>query len=253
MEPMLVWGVGAGFLGLILGSFLNALLFRYNTGRSILHGRSQCMQCGHTLRALDLVPVVSYVLLLGKCRYCSSRVSFQYPLVEAAAAVLAVLVYLKYQEPVLFSIALLAWLTLLFVLVYDLRHQIIPWGASGLLAALAFLHIVLTGSTLLAFLAGPILAAPLLFFSFISKGKWMGWGDGVLELSIGWLLGLSLGATAMLLAFWSGAAVGIALSLASKRYTMKSEVPFAPFLIFGAACAYFFHVDFFQTIPALFL
>ena len=80
----------------------------------------------------------------------------------------------------------------------------------------------------------------------------MGWGDGALQLGLGWLLGLTAGLTAFMLAFWAGAVVGILLMLFSARVTMKSEVPFAPFLIFGAACAYFLYVDFFPTLPALF-
>lgn len=81
----------------------------------------------------------------------------------------------------------------------------------------------------------------------------MGWGDGTLQLGLGWLLGLTAGLTAFVVAFWTGAVVGILLILFSKGVTMKSEVPLAPFLIFGAACAYFLHVDLFQTLPALFL
>jgi prepilin signal peptidase PulO-like enzyme (type II secretory pathway) len=83
----------------------------------------------------------------------------------------------------------------------------------------------------------------------------MGWGDSALELSLGWFLGLSLGLTAFMLAFWSGAFVGIVLLAASRLgffgYTIKSELPFAPFLVLGAALAYFFHVDFFSTISLL--
>ncbi len=243
----------AGLLGVILGSFLNALLFRYNTGRSVARGRSQCMHCGHTLFATDLVPLLSYLYLRGKCRYCLSRLSVQYPLVEAAAGVLSVLVFVRTPEALPFALGMVLWLTLLFIFVYDLRHKIIPWEASALVSAAALLVIFLTGPSWWALAAGPVLAAPLFGFSLVSGGRWMGWGDGILELGLGWMLGLTLGLTAFVLAFWSGALVGVLLMLISKRVTMKSEVPFAPFLIFGAACAYFLHVDFFQTLPALFL
>ena len=247
-------------LGLILGSFLNALLFRYNTGRSVMRGRSQCMRCGHRLAVLDLVPIFSFVCLRGKCRYCRSRLSWQYPLVEAASAALAVLVYLQRPELTQFALGLAVWLTLLFIVVYDLRHRVIPWSASVLLMVLA-LSFQLSASSFftlssnlqaLDLLAGPLLAAPLLLLSLVSHGRWMGWGDGALELGLGWLLGFTLGLTAFVLAFWIGAVVGILLMLFSKRVTIKSEVPFAPFLVLGAACAYFLHVDFFQTLSALF-
>jgi len=235
-------------LGLILGSFLNALLFRFNTGKSVLRGRSACMHCNTELRALDLVPVLSYVFLGGRCRYCKTRISWQYPLVETAAALLAVLIYIQNPDPLWFGYWLLVWLILLFVVVYDLRHKIIPWSASLSLMALAFVYALLLGTWW-----GIALGIPLLALSLISNGQWMGWGDGFLELSLGGLLGLTLGFTALMLAFWAGALVGIALLCLRGGVTMKTEVPFAPFLILGAAVAYFLHVDLFQTLPLLFL
>ena len=103
-----------------------------------------------------------------------------------------------------------------------------------------------------ALAAGPLLAAPLLFTSLISGGTWMGWGDGALELSLGWFLGLSAGLSALMLSFWIGAVVGILLLLVSRLgffgYTIKSEMPFAPFLVLGAALSHFFHVDFFSMV-----
>lgn len=243
--------IPVALLGAIFGSFLNALLFRYNTGRSIANGRSKCMRCGHTLGVGDLVPVLSYLFLKGRCRYCATRISVQYVLVELAAMVLAVAVYLKDPSPLAFSLGFATWLTLLFIVVYDLRHQIIPWSASITLAILALLSMSeFTGLTLLA---GPLLMLPLFLLSLVSGGRWMGWGDSALQLGLGWLLGLTAGLTALLIACWTGGVVGIMLAALSKRYTMKSEVPFAPFLIWGAACAYFFNVDLFPTLPALFL
>lgn len=239
--------------GLILGSFLNALLYRYNTGKSVMRGRSRCMHCGHTLHAQDLVPLLSYLFLRGKCRYCRSKVSLQYPLVEAAAAALAVALYMRNLEPLQFVLAFAIGYVLLFIVVYDLRHQIIPWSASGLLAVLSLMWVIVTGPSALAFAAGPLLALPLTLLSLISGGRWMGWGDGALELGIGWFLGLTMGLTALVLSFWIGAIVGIVLMGASRAYTMRSEVPFAPFLVLGAASAYFLHVDLFQALPALFL
>ncbi len=263
METYYILGIAAAALGAIVGSFLNALLFRYNTGRSVLHGRSHCMRCSHTLTALDLVPLLSFVALRGRCRYCDTRLSWQYPAVELAGALLAVGVYLKYDDPLLFAVGFLTWMTLLFIVVYDLKHQIIPWEASIALGVLALLHVGLSGFGVWAVAAGPLLAFPLLFISLVSGGRWMGWGDGILELGLGWMLGLSAGASAFMLAFWTGACVGVALlwysqRSASKRsagqggYTMESEVAFAPFLILGAGCAYFLNVDFFQTVAILF-
>lgn len=250
--------IGAGGLGIILGSFLNALLFRFNTGKSVLKGRSACMCCGHTLGAPDLVPLLSFIFLRGRCRHCRAKISRQYPTVEALAGLLAVLVYLQTGPTLWFAYWLSVWLVLLFIVVYDLRHFIIPWSASLALIALALVGVLLTmfgqpGGAAGEWWAGPALAAPLLLISLVSRGRWMGWGDGFLELSLGWLIGISAGLTALLLAFWAGALVGVVLLVMAKnRYTMRSEVPFAPFLILGCAAAYFLHVDLFPYLTILF-
>jgi leader peptidase (prepilin peptidase)/N-methyltransferase len=257
---LLLLEISAFLFGTILGSFLNALLFRFNTGRSVAQGRSRCMHCGHELGALDLVPIISYLALRGRCGYCGAKISPQYPAVELAAAILSLAVFLAHPEPAAYAFWVSVWMTLLFIVVYDLRHTVIPWSASGLLGLLALASLVISFNTqnififapdLWSLLAGPILALPLFLLSLVSRGRWMGWGDAPLELSIGWLLGLSQGATALMLAFWTGAAVGILLIVLKKGLTMRSELPFAPFLVVGALIAYFFHVDFFSSLPFL--
>ncbi len=261
MEIWLTAGVGAFVLGCILGSFLNAILFRFNTGRSALRGRSRCMRCGHTLHAVDLVPVFSYIFLRGRCRYCSARMSWQYPIVELMGGVLALwLGVFFWNSPLLYVYWLLVWFLVLFIVVYDLRHMIIPWSASLPLLALALGYIGVPYVTQsapavewLPLAAGPLLALPLFSISLISRGRWMGWADSLFELSLGWLVGLTQGLTALLLSIWVGAAVGIVVLVVSKRVTMKSEIPFAPFLALGAALVFFLHVDFFTTLPYLFL
>jgi leader peptidase (prepilin peptidase)/N-methyltransferase len=247
----IIFAVAAFCLGAILASFVNALSFRWGTGVSILNGRSRCMHCGHTLQALDLVPVFSWLALAGRCKYCGARISWQYPLVELTGALLSLGAYFVNPDPLSYALLLVILMTTLFITVYDIRHQIIPWGASLTLLALVFVDRIVTGGVFFSFIDGVILAAPLLLISFFSAGTWMGWGDGVLELSLGWLLGLTMGLTAFMFAFWSGAVVGIALLALRRGVTMKSEVPFAPFLILGAWAALLFHVDLFQALPAL--
>ncbi len=260
--------LAAGLFGAILGSFINALSFRFNTGTSILTGRSRCMSCNHQLAAWDLIPVVSYVLLRGRCRYCGAKISPQYPLVEVTGAGLSVGVAALHPVAAAYAFWLLVAMTLLFIVVYDMRHTIIPTSASVFLGVLALLSLFVQFGetfsvgvpTLSQILAGPLLALPLFLLSFVSGGRWMGWADSGLELSLGWLLGLSLGATALMVSFWIGAAVGVALMLSSrlvwrrgkKRLTMKSELPFAPFLVLGAVFVHFFHVDFFSSLTIFF-
>lgn len=279
-----IFAGGALVFGVILGSFLNALTFRYNTGESLwcaMGGRSRCMRCSTELGVLDLVPVVSWVYLSGRCRYCRGRISIQYPLVEIAAAFLSLGVYLKLFRdgaciiaetgcPEFFAMYifwLLVWMTILFLIVYDMRHMILPFGGLILLGVLGFLSLwfshALGGLVTPSFwqvLAGPLLAAPFVFLSAVSGGRWMGWGDGILALPLGWMLGITGGITALMLSFWIGAAVGIGLLAVqylreprgdslktglkesprgSRHLTLKSELPFGPFLAVGAAIVFF--------------
>jgi len=178
----------------------------------------------------------------------------QYPLVELAAALLSLCAYLMFPTSLAYAYWFVVWMVLLFVAVYDIRHQIIPWSCSGLLAFLALVGMY-TGMIPLewgSLIAGPVLALPLFLFFALSRGRWMGLGDSALELSLGWLLGLTLGLTAFVFAFWIGAVVGIAVVSMRRGVTMRSEVPFAPFLILGALVAFVTHVDLFTTLPLFF-
>jgi prepilin signal peptidase PulO-like enzyme (type II secretory pathway) len=231
--------------GAIIGSFLNAVSFRFNTGRT-LGGRSACMTCSATIRARDLIPIVSYLLLSGKCRACRARISLQYPLVELAAGAVATQCYRLFaDDTLLFSFSFLVWMLLLFIVVYDVRHTIIPDSCAFVLGIFGLVSIGLSeGGELSRLLAGPLLALPLFALSFFSKGRAMGWGDGKLMLGLGWFLGPLAGFTALLFSFWIGTVVSLVLLLAplysgKGRFTMKSEIPYAPFLIMGAAAAYF--------------
>jgi len=241
---MLLFAIVFFIFGTIIGSFLNVLVLRYNTGLSIVSGRSQCFVCGKTLRWYELVPLFSFIFLGGRCASCKSRISWQYPTVEAATGALFVLSFLKFGISPATMLYLCVSSILVAVSVYDFKHKIIPDGMVFLFdaAALLFFFLSHTGvaSAVLAapdFWAGPILFAFFAFFWLVSGGKWMGLGDAKLSLGVGWCLGLSGGVFAIMLAFWIGAAVSLfllgleRLNLSRFRLTMKSEVPFAPFII----------------------
>lgn len=254
-----LFSIAAILLGVISGSFLNALSFRFNTGVSVLRGRSFCMRCGHTLSALELIPLLSYAVLGGRCRWCRTKISIQYPLVEGVAGLLSLGVYTVTGATPLFFVGFVFWMLALFIVVYDVRHKVIPSVCSMLLGCTSLVYIYVSGAlSPEALLAGPILAAPFFLISLLSAGTWMGWGDGWLQLSFGWLLGLLAGFTAVMLGIWSGAIAGIFLVLYSQApwrrkgsgFTMKSELPFAPFLALGAAVVYFLHVDLFSSLAS---
>ncbi len=250
-------------LGLIVGSFLNVVILRYNTGRTI-GGRSACLSCGEALRARELIPVISYFLQRGRCRSCGSGVSAQYPIVEALGGVLFLGVYLINLPPVAAVLALAVGALLIVIGVYDVLHKIIPDQFVYALATLGALSLFVRPDLSLALpdastaLAGPLFALPFLALFLLSSGRWMGLGDAKLALALGWLLGAGESVAAFLLSFWIGAAVVVSLVLAravgralrltklfpeGKALTMESEVPFAPFLILGAVIAFLFSLD----------
>jgi len=232
-------------LGTIVGSFLNVIIFRYNTGRSFVTGRSKCFSCGKTLHWYELLPLFSYLMLGGKCLGCNSKISGQYFVVELLTAVIFSGLFLKFGLTPLLPLYLVIASLLITMSVYDLKHKIIPDGMVYTFIALSIGMLFLTHpiSELLSFpisldlLAGPILFAFFAFFWLISKGKWMGFGDAKLATGVGFLLGFSGGAYAIILAFWIGAVVSLTLILLQKikiakfKLSFKSEIPFAPFII----------------------
>jgi leader peptidase (prepilin peptidase) / N-methyltransferase len=245
----------SGFLGAMIGSFLNVVIYRF--GASTIHkGRSICLSCGDKIRARDLMPIFSYVFLGGKCRGCKTVISSQYIMVELAMTVLGFMVYLSLPSTIsllqtisyiIYYISLLA--ILLTIGVYDYKHKIIPDEFSFTFAILALLGLFVSTSGIVvpsfgALAAGPILALPTAFIFFVSKGKWMGLGDSKLFLGIGWMLGLVLGFSAFVLSFWIGAIVTIAMMrLPGSPLKLKSQIPFAPFIIIATMFVFFTKID----------
>lgn len=230
--------------GTIIGSFLNVIALRFNTGMGI-KGRSQCFSCGYTLQWPDLIPVFSFLAYKGKCKKCKSPISYQYPLVEVATGILFALIFWKFSSnyPLLF-IHLITACILMVAVIYDLKHKIIPNNLSYIFIFLACLSLFFKGITV-ATIAGVLISIPFWLIVLISKETWMGGGDAKLAMGIGWLLGIAQGISALVLATWLGALVGIPLLFIKKKgSTMKKiELPFAPFLILGMYIALFSGLD----------
>jgi prepilin signal peptidase PulO-like enzyme (type II secretory pathway) len=254
--------VGIFFVfGLIIGSFLNVVILRLNTGRSF-DGRSGCMSCMHKLSWYELIPVFSFLGLGGRCKDCKSKISIQYPLVEFITGVIFALLFFKFQELFYYNIFVFGFtffyyafaFSLLFVItVYDLRHKIIPDSLAIIFGLLAFLGLFLFNNTIFSFhiptladfSAGFLIALPFALFWFVSSGRWMGLGDAKLAVGLGWLLGMSQVFSATVIAFWIGAIIGLLLVIFSKRYGMKSEIPFAPYLVLGGLLVFLFELHLF--------
>jgi prepilin signal peptidase PulO-like enzyme (type II secretory pathway) len=254
-------------IGLVIGSFLNCLIYRVKIKRSFLSGRSYCPKCKHKLSWFDLIPVLSYLQLAGKCRYCQKSISFQYPLVEiaigilyaAAAAILepSIVFLASFTLFNLFSLFYYWFIisVLVVVFVYDLLWYIIPDEAvfAGILATAAFCasrffyEFFLTGSANFEILANPLLASVFAFSFFltvflVSSGKWMGFGDVKYAALMGMVLGFPDIAVGLFLSFFLGAIIGLSL-IGLKKKEISSEIPFGPFLVSGTIAALFFGKD----------
>jgi prepilin signal peptidase PulO-like enzyme (type II secretory pathway) len=228
-----------------VGSFLNVLILRHNTGRS-LGGRSACFSCNQKLTWWELLPVVSFFCQNGHCRSCGSKISWQYPLVELFTGLLFALTAGLFSES-FFLVAYwwLIWSVLIVIAVYDLHRKIIPENFSHTFIVLALLVVPVShwsgnfGKE--SWLSH--LGAAFVFFMFfallwgVSGGRWMGFGDVKLAFGIGALLGFSAGLNALFLAFYLGALCGVSLIVVGRlrrhRIGLKTELPFAPFLILG--------------------
>ena len=248
-------------LGTIIGSFLNVVIFRFNTERSF-SGRSGCMTCQNKLCWYELIPLISFFTLKGRCRNCKAKISIQYPIVELISGLVFAGLFLKFQDifyinTFVFSVSYAYYAVmfslLLVIAVYDFKHKIIPDTLSLVFGVVTFIGLFFFSNFLffphipsvLEFLSGILLALPFAFIWLISKGTWMGLGDAKLALGLGWLLGFSRILSGAVVAFWSGAIIGFLLIVFTKKYGMKSEIPFAPFLVLGVFIAFLFELSLF--------
>ncbi len=255
------------FLGTLIGSFLNVVIYRFGSGKSISRGRSICMSCNRTLRWYELIPVFSFLIQRGRCRSCASKISHQYPIVEIISGFVFALIAFHFRPLLAFSnvsyITLVSIVSLLFCLmiviaVYDLRHKIIPDKLSYAFAIISFVALFINYSFVGSFFvvpsmwtifAGPILSLPFGLIWLLSRGRAMGLGDAKLMLGIGWMVGISQGTAVIIISFWLGAIVSLLLlAFRGREITRKTEIPFAPFLIVGTAISFFLSIDIFSII-----
>lgn len=250
---LVIFYVGAAF-----GSFLSVIVQRTQRKMSgILAGRSACLHCKHQLGVMDLMPIVSYLILWGKCRYCKKAIAPHYILMELITGIVFAALYLVFpffiytitSPYTAFSTPLL-WeflrygvlsLILLAIFLYDLLFQEIPdsFSLTGILFALLG-NIALTSPPPLDFVIGA--TAGFLFFFLqliVSRGAWVGSGDVLLGILMGMILGWKLLIVALFLSYIIGTFVSIWL-LAAKKATRKTKIPFAPFLVTGTILAILF-------------
>ncbi|HCM36323.1 MAG TPA: prepilin peptidase [Candidatus Wildermuthbacteria bacterium] len=264
---MFLLNVFVFLFGLAVGSFLNAVIYRmgesFNSAqgkKSAFKGRSYCPQCKHQLSWQDLIPVASFVMLGGRCRYCGKPISWQYPLVELATAIIFVAIFNFEFSPsagglneflipqflnLLYLAAVASLLIILFV--YDLRHYILPdkvllpaifisgiWYVVSRMFFQSYTRYEILNTLYAALGTTAFFLAVFLF----SRGRAMGFGDVKLAFFMGLFLGWPNILVALFAAFFAGAIIGIGL-IAFQKKELKSEIPFGPFLIAGTFLALF--------------
>lgn len=241
-----------GLLGLILGSFINAVVWRLYSGESITHGRSMCPNCKHQLGVLDLIPVVSWLMLRGKCRYCKKPFGSHYVVVElVAGALFALSSVLLYQLGLVTFIVWLAILVLLLILgLYDAQWYELPNIVMHPALLLGLVYFVLrfeAASGLLQLLVAVIAAGLFYAAWWLSHGKVMGGADSKLVLLMGLILQPQLLLVALASGFMLGG-VGAAYLLYGNKKGLHDQMPFGPYLIGGLLIAQFFGPQILQLL-----
>lgn len=225
-------------LGLIIGSFLNCLIWRLYKDESI-SGRSYCPHCRKTIAWYDNIPVFSFIVLRGRCRQCQKKISWQYPAVEIATALLFYLSFLGVSDSGQFPLDLArAWLLMIVfivVFVYDSRWQLVPMNFVWPVTAIIFILNIFLGRPIISLIVSGALTASFFLLQYlITKKRGLGEGD----IWLGLLLGIAFPSfpeifLALFLAYLSGSLVGVGLMLI-KGKGRKTKIALGPFLAFGA-------------------
>jgi prepilin signal peptidase PulO-like enzyme (type II secretory pathway) len=230
-------------IGLAFGSFASVIIHRLHTReKGIFRGRSKCPYCANELAARDLIPVVSYLINKFKCRFCRKPIAFRYPLLELTMGGFFLLTawmtgVTDFYEPVFYLLVTFVFVLLSF---YDFLFKEIPDEVS-LSAFFAFAAYMLISGAMSVFDLAIGVAIPVLFFGvlhFGSRGRWLGGGD----IRIGAVMGVLLGYPMILTGLFFGYLVGAVFSLtglALGQFNRKTQIPFAPFLLFGTYIAIF--------------
>ncbi|MGI6778179.1 MAG: prepilin peptidase [Acetivibrionales bacterium] len=237
--------------GLITGSFLNVCIYRIPEGESIIKPSSHCIKCGKKLKAADLIPVFSYLLLRGKCRYCKVDISPRYVLVEIVTAAVFLLLFIKYGLSMDFIAMAYLMAILIAVFFIDLRHKIIPneLVAAGLIGSVPVIAYnifeplkIYSDARWWAPLLGILPGCGFLFmvasagFLLYGSDDAMGMGDVKIFAPIGLFLGWKMCIIALLLSIITGGVSGIIL-VAAKVKGRRDTIPFGPFIVLGTLIA----------------
>jgi len=240
-----MWPIVSIFFGAMIGSFLNVCISRLPKGESIVYPGSHCPKCGKPIRFYDNIPVISFILLRGRCRSCRTPISFQYPLVEAVTALASLTLFARFGASLSYLVYFSFVASLIVVTVIDLYHQIIPDVISlpgiavGLLSATVNPFLSFFDSFLGALLGGGSLFVIAGLYQWLFKREGMGGGDVKLLAMIGAFLGWKAVVLTILLGSFAGSVIGIGIILLKGR-DFRYAIPFGPFLSLGAVLSLFY-------------
>jgi len=240
-----MWHIVSIIFGALIGSFLNVCILRLPKEESIVRPGSHCPQCKNPIQFYDNIPLISYILLKGRCRCCHRRISFQYPLIEGVTALGSLILFLKFGPSLsyLFYFSFVA--ALIVITVIDLYHQIIPDVISlpgigvGLLGSLLIPQINFRDSLIGVLSGGGSLFVVATLYQWLFKREGMGGGDIKLLAMIGAFLGWKAVILTILLSSLIGSITGM-IMMVLKGKDFKYAIPFGPFLSLGAVISLFY-------------
>lgn len=262
----------AFIVGACLGSFANVIMTRLNA-LSLL-SRSKCLSCNVPIRKRDNIPIISYCIRRGKCFACQSIYSSQYMWVELAMGLIGLIVYYHvydeavpmYVSIIRYSLDMIVFTLLMCISTYDMRHKVVPVQLSlsliivGLILAMTRLWVPsietilyrgIMDNAFIEILGGLLTAMPYALLFFVSRGRWVGFGDVLVFAGVGWGFGLVSGVSIFLSSIWIGSVFVLVWSIVHRQSALgmkvvsmsKIEIPFAPFIAIAALLVYTFHLD----------
>ena len=284
-NPVLLWYFYIFLFGLIVGSFVNVVIYRVPRGESIVSGRSRCANCGKNIAWYDLIPIASFFILRFHCRQCRRRISWLYPVVELYSGLIFLLTFYftfisqattlfhYYPLPTTYYLLLVNWLLLIFLLesllilaVIDLKNLILPDSVMLMMFLGVLAYGILEylrgyfGFNIFSFdnfIGATVLFSALFLIWFFSKGSWLGLGDAKLAGLVGLIFGLWGGLIVIYGAIIAGMIAGLVL-MVSHKANLKTKLPLGTFICLSATAYVFFGTsvqnklaDFFFFVPLI--
>jgi len=230
------YGILVFIFGTIIGSFLNVCIYRIPKDESILYPPSHCMNCNKKIKAYDMIPVISYMILRGQCRYCGEKIHLRYPILEFITGLLYVLIYINFGMGMEFIkyIVFISIMIVIGMIDFDTTDVYFKTTGTGIIAGIIFLALYFyMGLPIKTYVYGGVSAGIFLALIILITRGGMGWGDVEIALICGLFLGFKYTVLMLFLAFIIGAIIGLVLILLGKK-SRKDYIPFGPFIVIAS-------------------